>query len=111
MINITAAAAKQILISGSSEPEGSALRVAAKRGPDGSIQYGMGFDGEREGDFLFDSHGVTFVVAPTSAPFLEGTTLDFVEMQPGDFQFIFFNPQDAAAPGAQEQSSGNSAAS
>lgn len=108
MINITAAAAKQILISSSSEPQGTALRVAAKRSEDGSIQYGMGFDSEREGDFLFDSHGVTFVVAPNSAPLLEGTTLDFVEMQPGDFQFIFFNPQDTPPPAQDAQPRGDS---
>lgn len=98
MINITQSAAKQILISASSEPPGTALRIAAKRAADGSIQYGMGFDSEREGDFMFDSYGVTFVVAPTSSKLLEGTTLDFVELQPGDFQFIFFSPQDAEAP-------------
>lgn len=108
MINITAAAAKQILISSSSEPAGTALRVAAKRAADGSIQYGMGFDGEREGDFLFDSHGVTFVVAPSSAQLLEGTTLDFVEMQPGDFQFIFFNPQDTPPAASAPQPHGES---
>lgn len=95
MINITQAAAKQILISASSEPAGTALRIAAKRAANGSIQYGMGFDSEREGDFMFDSYGVTFVIAPSSSKLLEGTTLDFVELKPGDFQFIFFSPQDA----------------
>lgn len=109
MINITAAAAKQILISSSSEPAGTALRIAAKRGDNGSIQYGMGFDAEREGDFLFDSHGVAFVVAPASSKLLEGTTLDFVELQPGDFQFIFFNPQDTPPPQPEQHSPGESA--
>lgn len=97
MIEITPEAAQQILASQppEDEPTTMALRIAAKRAPDGTIQYGIGFDGEREGDFLFDSHGITFVVAPVSSKLLEGATLDFVETSPGEFQFIFYNPNDA----------------
>ena len=97
MIEITPEAAQQILASQppEDEPATMALRIAAKRAPDGTIQYGIGFDGEREGDFLFDSHGITFVVAPVSSKLLEGATLDFVETSPGEFQFVFYNPNDA----------------
>ena len=31
----------------------------------------------------------------TSKILLEGTTLDYVELEPGEHQFIFMNPNDA----------------
>jgi iron-sulfur cluster assembly accessory protein len=72
------------------------LRLAAKRGVDGDIVYGMGFDDEREQDAKFDCQGVTVLIAPPSLEFLRGASLDFVETAPGEFQFVFFNPNEAA---------------
>jgi iron-sulfur cluster assembly protein len=76
-----------------------ALRVAARREPDGSITYGMGFDepGEGERPSLL-GEGVTVLIAAGSRPLLQDTELDFVELEPGQFNFIFV-PQ-AAARGA-----------
>jgi len=74
--------------------EGMALRIAARRETDGSIQYGMGFDHECENDAIIDAEGFTVVVALESQPLLGGAVLDFVEIHPGDFQFIFINPND-----------------
>ena len=67
------------------------LRVAAKLdADDGELVYGMGFDEEREDDLVLDvGGGVTILIAPPSQPLLENTTLDFTEVQPGEFQFIF----------------------
>ncbi|MEK6663434.1 MAG: iron-sulfur cluster assembly accessory protein [Pseudomonadota bacterium] len=69
------------------------LRIAARSLPDGSIDYGMGFDEQREFDFEFVSQGVNILIGPTSRALLEGVTLDFVEMEPGQFHFIFIPPQ------------------
>lgn len=77
--------------------EGMVLRIAARREPDGSIQYGMGFDREAESDAVIDADGVTVVVASESQALLAGAMLDFVELNPGDFQFIFVNPNDTGA--------------
>ena len=45
MFTLTTAAARQIqLAARSSDAEEMALRIAAKIDPDGSTQYGMGFD-------------------------------------------------------------------
>ena len=66
-----------------------ALRVAARREPDGSVTYGMGFDEPREGDMPLQIQGVDVVVAPPSQPMLQGIVLDFVEIEPGQFNFIF----------------------
>lgn len=96
MITITPEAAKQIRHSAKEEHlEGLALRVAAKRNADGSIHYGMGFDDEgREEDLQFNSEGIDIVIAPVSIDLLNGTVIDFVELEPGNFNFIFMNPND-----------------
>jgi iron-sulfur cluster assembly protein len=102
MFTVTQQAAAQILqAAGQSEAEGMALRIAAKRLPDGSIDYGMGFDEEREQDARVESQGLTLLVSPLSQGLLEGVTLDFVELEPGDFRFIFMASEETA-----EQSSG-----
>lgn len=96
MITITPEAAKQIRHSAKdAHLEGLALRIAAKRNADGSIHYGMGFDDDgREEDLQFNSEGIDIVVAPVSIDLLNGTVIDFVELEPGNFNFIFINPND-----------------
>jgi iron-sulfur cluster assembly protein len=71
------------------------LRIAAKI-EDGEIVYGMGFDDEREDDAVIEASGVTLLIAPHSQELLAGATLDFVELHPGEFQFIFINPNEPA---------------
>lgn len=91
MITLTPAAAEQVLRAaeeaGLDEP---LLRVAARATEEnGEIEYGMGFDERREQDQEFSCEGVTVLVSPPSRDALAGTVLDFVEMSPGDFRFIF----------------------
>lgn len=96
MITITPAAAAQIRTAAKQgRMEGMALRIAAQRNADGQIQYAMGFDDStRSDDTRITSEGVELVVAATSTMLLEGTTLDFVELEPGRSEFIFMNPND-----------------
>jgi len=101
MFTLTPTAAEQILRAASSQPEGGeppCLRVAAKI-EDGEIVYGMGFDDKREQDTVVESLGVTLLIAPRSQELLQGATLDFVELHPGEFQFIFNNPNDPPQAG------------
>ena len=56
----------------------------------------MGFDNPRKGDLTLASEGIALVVAEEHRALLAGMTLDFVEYEPGDFRFIFINPNDAA---------------
>lgn len=97
MITITPAAAEQIRISArEGNMEGLAMRIAARRDPHGSIHYGMGFDDNRlEGDVSINAEGIDVVIAETSQALVNGMTLDYVEIEPGSFQFIFLNPNDA----------------
>jgi iron-sulfur cluster assembly protein len=77
---------------------GMALRVAARQESDGSVAYGMGFDDAQEGEEpALTMDGVTVLIAPPSRPLLEGTVLDFVELEPGEFSFIFIPPSAAAS--------------
>ena len=69
--------------------------MAAQKKPDGSIDYRMGFDQKTEEDIALNSQGIEVVMAPEYVPLLNEATLDYVEMEPGKFHFIFLNPQDA----------------
>ena len=91
MFTLTPPAAEQIARAATEQAERQPrLRVAAKYDEiDGELVYGMGFDEEREDDLVLDGGGVTILISPPSQPLLENTTLDFTEVQPGEFQFIF----------------------
>jgi iron-sulfur cluster assembly protein len=100
MFTLTQAAAERIrqaAVDGGMEE--LALRVAARRESDGSITYGMGFDEPQDGERpALLSDGVTVLIAPNSKPLLQDTELDFVELEPGQFSFIFV-PQSAPRSG------------
>jgi iron-sulfur cluster assembly protein len=54
------------------------LRVAVVGGGCSGFQYGLGFDAAAEGDVELELEGVHVVVDPLSAPYLRGTTIDFL---------------------------------
>lgn len=105
MISLTESAAAQIRKAAAEARigEDTRLRVAARRAEDGSIDYAMGFDETRSEDDVAISRGVEILVSESSRELMEGATLDYVEINPGEFQFIFHNPKDpshqAAPPG------------
>lgn len=95
MITVTEAAAAQIKLSAEQgKAEGMALRIAATRNDDNSIHYGMGFDDSKEEDISINAGDIEIIVSPGSVELLKDTTIDFVELEPGKFQFIFLNPND-----------------
>ena len=96
MITITPAAAEQIKVSArENQAEALPLRIAAKSEADGSIQYAMGFADENHPDDIFmNTGGVDIVVTKESGELLNGATMDFVEIEQGQFNFIFMNPND-----------------
>ena len=99
MFTLTAAAAVQIARAAEEQPDSPLLRIAAKIDEDGEIVYGMGFDEERDDDLLFHTEGVAVLIAPPSQPLLEEAQLDFVEVHPGEFQFVFTHAFPPAIPG------------
>jgi len=98
MIAVTPAAAAQIVKSAAESNAGgtggACLRLAARLDDKGVIEYGMGFDDKAEGDTEFESGGVKLLVSSGSVELLSGATLDFVELNPGEWHFIFVNPND-----------------
>jgi iron-sulfur cluster assembly protein len=95
MFTLTTSAAQQIQqAAASSGAQEMALRIAAKIDPDGSKQYGMGFDDPTEEDMKLDLKGVAVVIAGESQVLLADTVLDYVELNPGEFNFIFIDARD-----------------
>ena len=97
MITLTPAAAQQIRESArQGKLENMPLRVAVTRLEDGSFHYAMGFDDNSlEGDKTCQSEGIDIVVAQQSRDMLNGTLIDYVELE-GKMEIIFINPNDPA---------------
>ncbi|HEX8986786.1 MAG TPA: hypothetical protein VF816_02410 [Rhodocyclaceae bacterium] len=89
MFRLTSAAAAQILRTAEVQGDEPCLRIAAKIDEDGELVYGVGFDEQREQDQVLECEGVTILISPRSQQLLAATTLDFVELRPGEFQFVF----------------------
>jgi iron-sulfur cluster assembly protein len=97
MINVTPPAAAQIRVAATqADCDEMGLRITARRDAAGSLHYAMGFDDTRSDDLVVASEGIALVVSPRDTGLLDGMTLDYVEFLPGDFRFIFINPNDAA---------------
>ncbi len=94
-LTITEQAALQIRRAAEGEGGDATLRIAARRTEDGGVDYGMGFDRSRPRELAIAFQGV---VAPTSRELLDGATLDYVELEPGDFRFIFSAARTESAP-------------
>ena len=95
---VAAAKIKQLL---AEEPDGDSLvlRVAIQGGGCSGFQYGLGFDsGAAEGDIELHLEGVDVVVDPFSAPYLQGSTVDFLNtIQESGFKIE--NPNAVASCG------------
>ena len=100
VITLTERAALKIQDLLAEEPEGEAnvLRVAVQGGGCSGFEYALGFDtGAQEGDHELTVHGVQVVVDQYSAPYLQGTEIDFLDgLQAG---FAINNPNVTAACG------------
>ncbi len=95
LITLSASAIEQIKQSSQQgDTEGLALRLAAKINADESIEYGMGFDEASDDDAQETIDGIHIAIAPNCVELLNGTHLDYVELEPGQYHFIFLNPND-----------------
>ena len=97
IINVTENAIRQIEIAAKqSGATDLPLRIATVRTPEGGLDYRMGFDdkGIKAGDSRDAAGNITVVVSADEQTLLEGTILDYVEIEQGRFHFIFDNPND-----------------
>ncbi|MEO6495865.1 MAG: iron-sulfur cluster assembly accessory protein [Solirubrobacteraceae bacterium] len=89
----------QEFLSGQGEvSEKAGLRVGVKGGGCSGFQYQLAFDEQKDGDVIFESHGVKLLVDGPSLPYVDGSQIDYVEsLQGAGFQVI--NPNVVAACG------------
>ena len=88
IVSLTERAASKITELMAEEPAGEAevLRIAIQGGGCSGFEYALGFDrGAMEGDHELDAGGIRVVVDPHSAPYLQGTEIDFVDGLQGGF--------------------------
>jgi iron-sulfur cluster assembly protein len=100
LVSLTERAASKITELMADEPVGEAevLRIAVQGGGCSGFEYALGFDrGVMEGDHEVELQGVRVVVDPHSAPYLQGTEIDFVEGLQGGFAIN--NPNVVASCG------------
>ena len=80
LLSLTESAAAKIKQLLTEEPDVEVLRIAIPGGGCSGFQYGLGFDtAAAEGDLTLEQHGVTVVVDPFSAPYLQGAEVDYVD--------------------------------
>ena len=101
MVTLTANAAEKL--GGILEQKGIAethgLRVFVKGGGCGGMQYGMTFeDTKRPGDQVYEQHGLSVYVDPTSLFYINGAHIDYVESLMGG-GFHIDNPQAVSSCG------------
>lgn len=80
LVSLTESAAAKIKQLLAEESDVGVLRIAIQGGGCSGFQYGLGFDtAAAEGDLTLEQHGVTVVVDPFSAPYLQGAEVDYVD--------------------------------
>jgi iron-sulfur cluster assembly protein len=99
-ISLTDKAAGKIgeLLGSQEDAGGQALRVAVRGGGCSGFQYALAFDEQRDGDTVFEDHGLRLLVDEPSMPYVRGSVVDYVEsLQGAGFQVN--NPNVIAACG------------
>jgi iron-sulfur cluster assembly protein len=89
---------QEFLSSQSADIEASGLRVGVRGGGCSGFQYALAFDTLRDGDEVFEDHGLRILVDSPSLPYVKGAIVDYVEgMQGAGFKVE--NPNVIAACG------------
>ena len=101
-LNVTETAAEEIKKFMASEeglPETAGLRVRVVPGGCSGFQYSLNIEEEsRQGDHVFDQHGVRLFVDMFSAQYLNGVEVDYVTSVMGQ-GFTFKNPNATGSCG------------
>jgi len=78
--------------------ETAGLRVGVRGGGCSGFQYALAFDQQREDDAVFEDKGIRLLVDRQSLPYVQGSTIDFVDGLQGA-GFKVDNPNVIAACG------------
>ena len=101
MITLTDKSAEKVheyLASQQAEARLAGLRVGVRGGGCSGFQYQLAFDEQREGDVVFESHGLRMLVDGESLPYVRGSVIDYEESLQGA-GFKVNNPNVVAACG------------
>ena len=101
MITITDKGAEKVhefLASQGADVAMAGLRVGVRGGGCSGFQYQLAFDEQRDGDVVFESHGLKLLVDRESLQFVNGSTIDYEESLQGA-GFKVENPNVVAACG------------
>jgi iron-sulfur cluster assembly protein len=101
MITLTDKGAEKVrefLSSQNAVNETAGLRVGVRGGGCSGFQYALAFDEQRAGDSVFQDKGIRLLVDTPSLPYVEGSTIDFVDSLQGA-GFKVENPNVIAACG------------
>ena len=101
MITLTDKGAEKVrefLEAQSAVAETAGLRVGVRGGGCSGFQYALAFDEQRAGDSVFEDKGIRLLVDSQSIPYVQGSTIDFVEGLQGA-GFKVDNPNVIAACG------------
>jgi iron-sulfur cluster assembly protein len=55
------------------------LRVGVRGGGCSGFQYHLAFDNQRDGDAIFEDHGLRILVDNQSLPYVDGSSIDYVD--------------------------------
>jgi iron-sulfur cluster assembly protein len=89
---------REFLSTQSAAAETAGLRVGVRGGGCSGFQYALAFDEQRSGDSVFEDKGIRLLVDSQSLPYVEGSTIDFVDGLQGA-GFKVNNPNVIAACG------------
>lgn len=89
---------REFLESQDADTSAAGLRVGVRGGGCSGFQYQLAFDEQRDGDAIFEDHGVQILVDAQALPYVDGSEIDYVDsLQGAGFQVN--NPNVVAACG------------
>jgi iron-sulfur cluster assembly protein len=100
MVTLTDIAAQKVsqFLSGQEPAEAAGLRVGVRGGGCSGFQYALALDEQREGDRVFEDHGIRVIVDEASLQYVNGSVVDYKESLMGS-GFEVNNPNVVAACG------------
>ena len=101
MITFTDTGAQKVqefLASQGADADTAGLRLGVRGGGCSGFQYQLAFDERRDGDTVFEDHGLKVFVDAQSLPYVHGSSIDYVDSLTGA-GFQVNNPNVVAACG------------
>jgi iron-sulfur cluster assembly protein len=100
MVTLTDIAAEKVsqFLAGQEPAESAGLRVGVRGGGCSGFQYALALDEKRDGDQVFEDHGIRVIVDEASLQYVNGSVVDYKESMMGA-GFEVNNPNVVAACG------------